>query len=177
MRTVAIATTLLAAGAIAVGATVADGRGGPGATRTSAADAPAQTVATLTYMREEEKLARDVYTVLAGTSGDPRFARIAMSEQRHMDAVLRQLERYGISDPAAGLAPGEFRNDTLQRLYDRLVEQGTASPAAALAVGRTIERTDIADIDARIDEAPAPVARVLAHLRAGSERHLAAFGG
>lgn len=176
MRIVAITTTLLAAGAVAVGATVADGRNDPAVTKASSAT-PSQTAATLTYMREEEKLARDVYTVLAGTSGDPRFARIAMSEQRHMDAVLRQLQRYGISDPAAGLAPGEFRNDTLERLYDRLVAKGTASPAAALAVGRTIERTDIADIDARIDETPAPVARVLAHLRAGSERHLAAFGG
>jgi len=42
----------------------------------------------LLFMREEEKLARDVPLVLFDKSGLRVFENIAQSEQRHMDAVL-----------------------------------------------------------------------------------------
>lgn len=155
-------------------------RSGPHTTPSArqAATLPATEAAALRYMREEEKLARDVYTVLAGTSGDPRFARIAMSEQQHMDRVKSLLDRYGIADPAAGMAPGTFRDAGLQRLYTKLVARGRTSDAAALAVGRTIERTDIADLDERLEDVTTnTVRRVFANLRRASENHLRAFGG
>jgi len=41
----------------------------------------------LKYMVEEEKLARDVYTVLAKTSAYPRFKNIANAEQFHLDQM------------------------------------------------------------------------------------------
>lgn len=127
-------------------------------------------------MREEEKLARDLYVTLAGTSGDQRFVRIARSEQRHFDLVGALIARYGLPDPAAGAAPGEFDDSELQALYDRLERAGRASAGAAVAQGVVVEQTDIADIDARVPAIKAPeLQRTLALLRAGSERHLAAF--
>ena len=41
----------------------------------------------LMYMREEEKLARDVYATLYEKWGTRIFNNIRVSEQRHMDAV------------------------------------------------------------------------------------------
>ena len=42
----------------------------------------------LLYMREEEKLARDVYQALYAEWESPAFANIAVSEQQHMDSIL-----------------------------------------------------------------------------------------
>lgn len=126
-------------------------------------------------LREEEKLARDLYLVLGESSGDPRFARIARSEQRHMDLVGALLERYGFDDPASP-TPGVFQDSELQALYDRLERDGTASRAAAIAQGVIVEETDIADLDAYAGEVRrADVAQTFAMLREGSVRHLAAF--
>jgi hypothetical protein len=81
----------------------------------------------LVFMREEEKLARDLYLSFDEQFGGTTFAQIASSEQRHMDAILRKLTRYQLPDPAAGNAIGEFSDDELQALYDDLLEEGTAS--------------------------------------------------
>ncbi len=130
----------------------------------------------LTYMREEEKLARDVYTVWADTWGLPIFANIATSEQRHMDVVGRLLDRYGLPDPTEGLAPGEYANAELQALYDQLIAQGSVSLEAALQTGVTIEEVDIADLEARlVDVTHNDISRVFTNLHRGSTYHLAAF--
>ncbi len=104
----------------------------------------------LIYMREEEKLARDVYQALFARWGLPVFSNIAASEQRHMDAIKTLLDRYGLADPAAGKAPGEFRNQDLQELYGILIERGDESTIEALRVGVEIEETDIDDLTAAI---------------------------
>lgn len=126
-------------------------------------------------MREEEKLARDLYLTLAETSGDRRFARIARSEQQHFDLVGGLVARYELEDPASA-TPGEFKDAELQALYDRLERAGRASAAAAIAQGVIVEQTDIADIDDALPAIDAAdVRQVLTVLRAGSERHLTAF--
>jgi len=79
----------------------------------------------LLFMHEEEKLARDVYLVLFAEWGLRVFENIAESEQRHMDAVLYLLGKYGLDDPA--LDPGFFLNPDLQDLYDALVAKGLPS--------------------------------------------------
>jgi hypothetical protein len=144
--------------------------------RTSTAPLSASEAAAVTYMREEEKLARDVYTKLAGTSGNPVFTRIAASEQRHMDALGRIITRYGLTDPTKGQTAGQFKNQTLQRLYNELVAKGSASPAAAIEVGRTIEKLDIADLNSReATTKHADVNWVFQQLERGSNMHLRAF--
>ena len=132
--------------------------------------------ATLLSMREEEKLAHDVYVVLAGKTGDVRFTRIAAAEIRHGQALERVMAANGVADPTDGYAAGKFPTPAFQKMYDELVAQGSVSLAAALEVGRQIEREDIADLAVAIDQTDnAALDRVYTALKAGSTRHLAAF--
>lgn len=130
----------------------------------------------LLFIREEEKLARDVYQHLFSLWPNPVFASIAESEQRHMDAMLNLLTGFGLQDPAAGNAAGVFSNNEIQSLYDQLTSQGAASELAALEVGILIEEADIADLEASIANTnQARIARVYGNLLKGSTNHLAAF--
>ena len=54
---------------------------------------------TLAFMREEEKLARDVYLLMEELWQHKVFANIAESEQRHMDAMLKMILLYKQDDP------------------------------------------------------------------------------
>ncbi len=112
----------------------------------SATSPSAAEVEALQYMREEEKLARDVYLALYEEWQLPIFQTIAGSESQHMEAMLTLIEKYGLTDPAAGKAEGEFTNPELQALYAQLVAQGSKSAVDALKVGATIEDLDIADL-------------------------------
>ncbi len=128
------------------------------------------------YMREEEKLARDVYLTLYNATGLRIFENIARSEQRHMDAVLSLIEKYNLTDPAEGKAIGEFTNPELQALYDQLVSRGETSDIEALKVGALIEEVDIKDLEewlSRTDDED--IKLVFESLMAGSKNHLKAF--
>jgi hypothetical protein len=130
----------------------------------------------LTYMREEEKLARDVYLNLYDMWGSRIFDNISVSEQTHMDAVKTLLDRYGIPDPAAGKGPGVFTNQDLQDLYDALIKDGGVSLVEALKVGVVIEETDIDDLNAGIASTKRKdIKTVYSNLLLGSLNHLKAF--
>ncbi len=130
----------------------------------------------LTHMREEEKLARDVYLALYAKWGKTVFSKIIESEQRHMDAVKRLLDKYRLADPAAGLGPGEFADAAFGLLYAQLVERGTQSLAAAFEVGVTIEEMDISDLETRLLETDNPdIQRVYTNLLSASRQHLTTF--
>ena len=133
-------------------------------------------VAGLTFMREEEKLARDVYLTLYDAWNHQVFSNIAGSEQTHMNAIGTLLTRYGIADPAAGNDVGEFTNPDLQALYNQLVAQGRQSLADALRVGATIEEIDIRDLVEQLAGVEhSDIRRVYERLEQGSENHLRAF--
>jgi hypothetical protein len=135
-----------------------------------------QEAADLLYMREEEKLAHDVYIFLYEQWGLPVFNNIASSESTHTASVLSLLTRYGIADPVAGLAEGQFQNADLQSLYDTLVEQGSLSLADALKVGGAIEEIDILDLQDTMASTTQPdILLVYENLLAGSTNHLRAF--
>jgi len=130
----------------------------------------------LLYMREEEKLARDVYQVLYDKWGLPVFRNISGSEQNHMDAVYTLLERYDLPDPVAGRGVGEFANAELQVLYDQLTATGTQSLEQALRVGAAIEEIDILDLQEHLAETDnADIRRLYENLMRGSRNHLRAF--
>ena len=130
----------------------------------------------LLFMREEEKLARDVYLTLYETWGLPVFSNIASSEQSHMDALLKLLRTYRLPDPAAGNAIGEFSNPTLQSLYNTLMDKGRLSAMDALQVGGIIEETDMRDIVAAIEHSDnADIDATYDSLLCGSRNHLRAF--
>jgi hypothetical protein len=127
------------------------------------------------YMREEEKLARDVYLTLYEAWGLPIFQNIARSEATHMEAVNTLIDRYGLADPAAAEV-GVFTNPTLQKLYDQLVAAGRTSLADALRVGAAIEEIDILDLQERQAQTDqADIELVYENLMKGSRNHLRAF--
>jgi hypothetical protein len=130
----------------------------------------------LTYLREEEKVARDVYLSLNDTWNLRIFKNIAASEQQHMDAIKQLLATYNIPDPAAGKGTGEFTNPDLQQLYDDLIQQGSISKAEALKVGVIIEETDIDDLNEAIATTRHnDLKTVYRKLLQGSLNHLDAF--
>jgi hypothetical protein len=140
-------------------------------------DLSAEEIAGLMYMREEEKLAHDVYVALHGLWGAQVFANIAESETEHTEAVRRLIEAHGLEDPAAGNPPGVFENTDLQAMYDKLVAMGRVSLNDALAVGCLIEEKDIQDInDKKAEVLDEPdIVQVYDHLLCGSRNHLRAF--
>ncbi|MFC1879202.1 DUF2202 domain-containing protein [Chloroflexota bacterium] len=129
----------------------------------------------LLFMREEEKLARDVYTALYATWELPLFQNIANSEQAHMDAVKVLLDTYNLVDSAQEQA-GVFTNPELQTLYDELVALGNQSLADALKVGAAIEEIDILDLQTRLAQTDSlDIQQVYNNLLMGSENHLRSF--
>lgn len=133
--------------------------------------------ASLQYMREEEKLAHDVYVTLYAKWGLRMFNNISAAEQRHTDAIVTLLNRYGIDDPAAGSAVGVFTNPDLQALYDKLhrPRRHLRRPRAR-KVGVLVEQTDIQDLKTHIAETTkTDILQVYNNLLRGSQNHLRAF--
>jgi len=130
----------------------------------------------LIFMREEEKLARDVYLKLYDFWGLQIFQNIANSEQTHTDAVASLLEKYNIPDPADTSPAGIFVNPDLQSLYDELIDMGSQSLGNALKVGAAIEEIDILDLQEYMEIIEERAIRqVYENLLKGSENHLRAF--
>lgn len=132
----------------------------------------------LLLMREEEKLARDVYQVLYKKWNHLTFAQIARSEQQHMDALRMLLDKYSLIDPIKTSEQGVFTDIKLQKLYDSLIEKGEKSLVDALQVGATIEDLDIKDLYELIDETDnRDIQIVYQNLVKGSRNHMRAFIG
>jgi len=133
-------------------------------------------VADLRFLREEEKLARDVYLTLFDVWQLQPHSNIASSEQTHTERVAALLASFGIDDPVVDDTVGVFVNRDLAGLYTDLVARGRASPEAALEVGATIEDLDLRDIEVMKTRASdAAVVSVYDALACGSRNHLRAF--
>ncbi len=107
--------------------------------------------ADMAFLREEEKLARDVYITLHDRWGLPIFDQIAVSEQLHTDSVRALLDRHDLYDPVLDDNVGVFTDPFLASLYDQLVNLGLTSEIDALVVGATIEDLDILDITEKLE--------------------------
>ena len=131
----------------------------------------------LQFMREEEKMAHDVYLTPYSQWSLIPFKHISKSEQVHMDAILNLLNRYELDDPAKGNEIGEFTNEYLQNLYDELIARGSESAVEALMVGALIEEVDIIDIQRMMHEdfESEDIVFVMSNLLRGSGFHLKAF--
>ena len=149
----------------------------PTPTATVTATADAALAGNLTHMRDEERLARDLYTALSAKySQAAPFVNIARSEQVHYDTMGLLLTRYGVPDPSAGKAAGNYADPALQSLYDTLLASGSESVAKAYDAGIAVETVDIADLKAAIEKTTqADAEAAFANLMNGSENHLAAF--
>ncbi|MEZ5092080.1 DUF2202 domain-containing protein [Nocardioides sp.] len=180
-RAVAVAAGLavlaLVGGGAAVAATrTAEPTGSAAGSATTVTAGTDEALTTLAFNRDEERMARDLYTLFADTYGTGPFERIADSEQQHFDAVGSLLDSYGIDDPAVGLEAGEYADPAVQQLYDDWKAQGLESLDAALQVGVELEERDIADLEDTLDRVDqADVQAVLSRLLAASQMHLRAF--
>lgn len=133
---------------------------------------------TLQFMREEEKLVRDVYRVLFAQWDNTIFANISASEQTHTDTVALLIDKYGVEDPVADDSTGVFVNPTLQGLYDDLLLRGGEPLIEALKVGACIEETDTLDLQHAIDGTDnRAIDNVCENLLRGFRHHLRAFVG
>lgn len=132
--------------------------------------------ADLLFMREEEKVARDTYLTFDEQWHLKVFSDIAKSEQKHMDAILKLLNKYNLPDPAEGNAIGVFDNLVLQALYTNLIATGSVSALDALKVGGLIEEKDMLDIKAAIERSQQDdIDAVYESLLCGSRNHLRSF--
>ena len=129
----------------------------------------------LVFMREEEKLAHDVYVYMFDLWGLNTFNNISKSETTHTDAVKGLLDYYGIEDITLP-EEGKFANEDLQDLYDALIDMGDSSLVDGLLVGATIEEVDIIDLDEAMATCDVDtIVTVYSRLRKGSTNHLKAF--
>ena len=142
----------------------------------------------LIHMREEEKLARDVYLTLYETWGLAIFSNIAKAEERHMAAIKSLLNKYELDDPVTNSTVGVFTSEKMQALYYSLVEEGEKSLVKSLYVGATIEDLDIYDLygllygvlddettDNDVGTDNSDIKTVYQNLAKGSRNHLRAF--
>lgn len=129
----------------------------------------------LTYMKEEEKLAKDVYTTLNAKWNVQIFTNIANAEATHINAVVGLMEHLGVSNTAL-LPVGEFQNPEFTILYNQLVAQGSISLAEAYKVGALIEDKDIFDVSTDMQNTSnASILLVFDNLKRASGNHLRAF--
>lgn len=129
----------------------------------------------LKFLREEEKLARDVYLFSYSKYQVSSFNSISQSEQKHMNSVLNLMNKYGIPD-SASTEIGVFNNTDIQALYINLTAQSNISLVEALKVGAIIEDLDINDIDDFISNTTkSDLLSVYDNLTCGSKNHIRSF--
>ena len=142
----------------------------------AAGDLSVEEAETLAFMREEEKLARDVYMEMNGLWQHRIFANIAESEQRHMDSMLKMILLYEQDDPVNENPHGVFINTVLADMYLQFVDQGAESLLQALHAGAEIEEIDMVDLSHAIAETDEEaLQRAYSNLLAGSCNHLRSF--
>ncbi len=129
----------------------------------------------LVKMREEEKLAFEVYSFLDEKWNHQVFNNIKQSESRHGVMVKELLDQYNIKDPYIK-TNGKYANADLQKLYEELITKGSQSIKDAFTVGAIIEDMDIADLDKLIaGTSNKDLLNVYENLNLGSRNHMRAF--
>ena len=147
----------------------------------------------ITYMYNEEKLAKDIYLNVYKTQPLKQLYNIATnSEVKHEEMVNQLAIKYDLNstlypDTQApydkksleSYTSGHYPVVEVQELYDMLYDKGIQSKQNALEVGCMVEVIDIEDLDkyiAQAKEANAEdVLTIFDFLRKGSYKHYWAF--
>lgn len=133
-------------------------------------------ISELLFMREEEKLARDVNQEFYDMYAIPVFLNISKSEQQHTNAVLSLITKYNLEDPITNDTRGIFINSDLLKMYNDLIELGNDDIIEALKAGALIEETDIIDLEEAIEKTDnEDISTIYTNLRNASYNHLKAF--
>jgi hypothetical protein len=136
----------------------------------------ADEILSLNWMREEEKLAHDVYLTLYDKWNINIFSNIASSEEKHTNSVLALLNKYNLPDPVGSNGRGVFSVNSLQTIYNELVTQGSVSILDGYKVGATIEDLDIMDLNNWIEKVDnEDLIYVYENLNKGSRNHMRSF--
>lgn len=126
----------------------------------------------LMYLREEEKMAHDLYRAYFQDNNLHIFKKISLAERKHMKATRRLINFYGLTDPAIQTA-GQFSDTTIQAMYDALLADGLSSPEAALGSAAFVEESDILDLINELSSTSnINLTFVYSKLLNGSKRHL-----
>ncbi|MDX5426567.1 MAG: DUF2202 domain-containing protein [Bacteroidota bacterium] len=131
----------------------------------------------LILMREEEKMARDLYLAFKALWNSQQFANISASEQTHMDLCLVEIQKFGLTDPVEGFIEGDFPSAGMQQIYDDFLAIGQQSEVKALEQGAEVEEIDILDLQNGLDnfiEHP-DLVLLYSNLQKASRNHLRAF--
>lgn len=135
----------------------------------------------LLFMREEEELARDLYSdIYAATDSRLQtFSNISNNaETDHAEAIRVLLEKYSLADPSTG-QHNTYTDPELQALYHQLFSAAIGSDdLAAYQVGALVEETDIRDINEHKSHVAVNHNDIIStydNLLCGSRNHLRAF--
>lgn len=129
-------------------------------------------------LREEEKVAYDVYTFMFEKYESKVFKNIAENEKDHMDKIKELIIQFNLNDPLSGISDqkGVFNNKKMQALYDEMIMAGNYGLLDALRAAARFEETDI--IDLRNDLSAASdqtVVNTYINLESSSQDHLRAL--
>jgi hypothetical protein len=128
------------------------------------------------YLREGEKLARELFLILDEQWGESTFALAATAEDTHTEALKALIDRYELWDPMSVTSGGEYVNEELYELHHKLAGQGRDSLVEALKVGVEIEEISILDLREYVAETDdADVQMVYENLLRASRNHLRVF--
>ena len=129
----------------------------------------------VSFIWEEEKVARDLYSELYRETNLSIFMDLARSEQSHMDQAKSLIDGYGLEIPIED-EPGVFSNKTLDVLYNDLLSQGMRSQEDALKAAATFEEISIVDLEKELEAADNDDVNVVYQgLLAGSRKHLRSY--
>ncbi|MCC6817609.1 MAG: DUF2202 domain-containing protein [Bacteroidia bacterium] len=136
----------------------------------------AQEQSGLIFMRQEEKLAGDVYRFYYRKWNYSIFSNISQSEDKHTNSILTLIDKYSLVDPIPNFQEGTFADTNLQKLYHELVLTGSNSLLDALIIGATIEDLDLRDLQVEMSKTTnADLLKVYNNLTKGSRNHLRTF--
>lgn len=97
------------------------------------------------YVRESEKLSRDIYSIFFNTWEIEIFNILYKTEITHSNAMKNTIEKYNLDDPSEDDSIGVFTSPYFQRLYDDFLEKGKTSFYEAMYIAATIEEMAIYD--------------------------------
>lgn len=130
----------------------------------------------LEHMREEEKIAHDVYITLYKKWNNKTFDNISKSEEKHMEILKTLMDKYDITDSITSIEVGVFGTKEFQDLYNTLIIKGSISELEAVKVGATIEDLDIYDLERFMKKTSnQDILNVFNNLNNASTNHLQAF--
>jgi hypothetical protein len=129
----------------------------------------------LSFIWEEEKMARDLYTSLYESDNLTIFIDLARSEQSHMDQARAIIDKYALTIPGKD-EQGVYQNQTLQNVHDELLAKGLSSDQDALNAAATFEEISIIDLEKELNATHAEDVKVMFQgLLAGSQKHLRSY--